>query len=412
MQVCFFAQAVTLCISVKLAASMPLVYQNRHPRSMDYANGEKVYVLRTIDKMKWKDIRLRAVCLDKKTHPSISQCVEHVKKFSRKAGCVEYKYANCGRKPWKVTKDVETFLVRRLLALRTKMICTSTTLQTELAREKGLSLSTSAIRKVLLHRGYKWLPRSQKPKYSKDEKLARVAFADEVLAYSVAELAKEVAMSMDGVVLTLPPNDKTERENYCKIGYTHIYRKPGEKQKPELTGGNGYAKQVPYARQCPMWGGIGKAGFGLVMFHQFRKVDQIAWRNAVTSGELKVACQEASGRWNGPWTILCDNESFLNAPASRSAHAKHRFELWHVPPRSPDLNPVELFWAKVRLWLRHMDLKDLREGRPPVQKTALKERVRRLLRTAKAKQTAKNIFASLRKRALRVKSASGAAITG
>ena len=146
------------------------------------------------------------------------------------------------------------------------------------------------------------------------------------------------------------------------------------------------------------------------MFHQWRKVDTTEWVDAVESGELKAACMEASGRSNGPWLVVCDNESFLTTAASKAAHAKKRVELWHVPPRSPDLNPVEMFWAKVRLWLREMDLKDLRAGRKPVQKTTMKERVKRLLRSEKARQVAKNMFASWHKKAALVKKAHGNAI--
>ena len=115
---------------------------------------------------------------------------------------------------------------------------------------------------------------------------------------------------------------------------------------------------------------------------------------------------------NGPWLIVCDNESFLETFATKAAHVKARVELWHVLPRSPDLNPVELFWAKLRLWLRQMDLKDLKAGRLRAHKTAMKERVRRLLKTAKARNTAKNIFASWRKRAARVDKARGGPIRG
>ena len=85
--------------------------------------------------------------------------------------------------------------------------------------------------------GYKWLPRCQKPKYSKEDRAARLQFAEEVLQYTPQGLQKEVTMCMDGVVLTLPPNDAVERENYVKVGYTHVWRKPGEAAKPELLGG-------------------------------------------------------------------------------------------------------------------------------------------------------------------------------
>ena len=199
-----------------------------------------------------------------------------------------------------------------------------------------------------MEKGYKWLPRSQKPKYSKEDREARIAFADEVLAMSSKDLDRELTMCMDGVVLTLPPRTKVDRENYCKAGVTHCWRMRCEGEKPELLGGDSYAKQVPYERQVPMWGGIGRAGFGLVMFHRNRKVNQGEWSEAVNSGKLKAACQDASGRSRGPWCLLCDNEGFLDAGESRAAHAKARVELWHIPPRAPDLNPVGLYWAKVR----------------------------------------------------------------
>ena len=133
----------------------------------------------------------------------------------------------------------------------------------ELAKTKQVTLSTSAIRKVLERHGYKWQLRCQKPQYSKEDREARLQFAEEILEYTPQELQKEVTMCMDGVVLTLPPSNATERENYIKVGHTHIWRKSSESAKPELFGGEAYPKQVPYARQCPMWGGIGKAGFGL-----------------------------------------------------------------------------------------------------------------------------------------------------
>ncbi len=105
---------------------------------------------------------------------------------------------------------------------------------------------------------------------------------------------------------------------------------------------------------------------------------------------------------------MCDNESFLDAPASRAAHAKMSVELWHIPPRSPDLNPVERFWAWLRKRLRAMDLADLKAGRKPVQKFTLKARVRALLKTQKAKEVAKNHVLSLHSVCAKVKRKHGA----
>ena len=106
---------------------------------------------------------------------------------------------------------------------------------------------------------------------------------------------------------------------------------------------------------------------------------------------------------------LCDNESFLKADAVARAHASKHIELLHIPARSPDLNPVERFWGWLRKRLRAMDLADLKEGRKPIKKTALKERVRRLVSSVRAKATAKNHFFSLHKTCRLVRARRGAA---
>ena len=393
---------------------MPLVTEMQHPRSMDFRNQRRVVVLRTIQKLTWGEIVAKVHTLQGPDHhPSESQCRDVCKAFSIRKGRRAYKYKKCGRKPWKITKDVETFLIRKLRELRVKCVCTSTTLQRELLRKKNVQVECSIIRKVLKRNGYRWLRRIQKPQYNKNDRDARMAFADEVLEMSRAELAKYLTMCMDGVVLSLAPTEPVARANFCKVGETHMWRKKDEAAKPELSGGDKYDKQFSHERAVPMWGGIGPGGFGLVMFHEFRKVSQDEWSKAVNDGKLTEACRAARpDRQQGPWRILCDNESFLNARLSRAAHLRKRIELWHIPARSPDLNPVELYWSWVRKKLRLMDLADLRAGRPPIRKAGLKVRVRALLQTPAAKTVAMNTFGTLRQKCLDVKRHKGRAILG
>ena len=94
------------------------------------------------------------------------------------------------------------------------------------------------------------------------------------------------------------------------------------------------------------------------------------------------------------------------------AHAKARVELWHIPARSPDLNPVEKFWGWLRKRLREMDLADLKAKRRPVQRTALKARVRSVVAPARAKRVAKNYAFGLRKVCEEVRRKKGAATRG
>lgn len=392
---------------------MPLVTEMVHPNSMDFPNQRKCVMLRDVRQLSWRKIAEQCSTLrGKDHHPSARQCREVYKAFSRKDGRRRYKYAQCGRKPWKVSPEVESFLVRKLLALRQRCICTSTTLQRELLREKHVQLATCTIRRILQKKGYHWLPRSQKPKFSKEDKRRRLAFAEEVLAMAPGEYRKSFAMAMDGVVLALPPDDPVDRENFCHVGETHMWRKRAEAAKPELSGADMYNKQLPYARAVPLWGGIGNEGFGLVMYHNWKKVDQGEWSAAVNQGKLVAACKSASGRARGPWTVLCDNESFLQAKATRAAHAKVSVVLWHIPPRSPDLNPVEKFWGWLRKRLRAMDLADLKSKRRPIQRTALKARVRGLVASQKAKSVAKNYIFGLRNVCEEVRRKRGAASRG
>ena len=72
-------------------------------------------------------------------------------------------------------------------------------------------------------------------------------------------------------------------------------------------------------------------------------------------------------------------------------------QLWHVPPKSPDLNPAENFWSWLRRDLRSKDLADLRAGRPAISKFAFKARVRNLCGTQRAAAVARACARRLRK---------------
>ena len=78
-----------------------------------------------------------------------------------------------------------------------------------------------------------------------------------------------------------------------------------------------------------------------------------------------------------------------------------------MPARSPDLNPIERFWSWMRRALNKKDLDDLVKKRPVLGRTAYKERIRRLLKSPKAQQVAKNMFRSLMKVAQEVKDNGG-----
>jgi transposase len=327
---------------------MPVISEVVHPLSLNFANQRKVVMLRDTKKMTWDEIAAKVRNL--KGMPSTRGVATRVyKEFSARLGRRKFKYAACGRKRTKVTKQVTAYLVKQLKALRTKCVCTSTTLQRLLLKDLGVSLEASTVRRELQRNGYSWLPRKQKRKYSQEDQAARLDFASSVVAMRPSQLRARLALAMDGVVLTMPPAGAVDRHNYCTHGDTHMWRKQGEGNAPELAGGDAYGGQVHLSRAIPMWGGVSEGGFAVVTFHPYKKLNGEQWVEAVGSGKLRTAIQSLKpAKEKGPWTVLCDNESFLTAVSSRAAHRAAKVNMWHIPPRSPDLNPVEKFWG----WLR------------------------------------------------------------
>ncbi len=134
-------------------------------------------------------------------------------------------------------------------------------------------------------------------------------------------------------------------------------------------------------------------------FHEQKKLDEDEWLDLVEDGVLTNAVDrlkppERRGRSS---RVICDGEGFLKTPAVRKAYRKEKIQLWQVPAKSPDLNPVELFWSWLRKRLSKLDSSDLLAGRPVLTKAEYTERVRKLVRSAAAQRVAKNVFLGLQK---------------
>ena len=392
--------------------NMPLQSEMVRKRGLSFANQRKVVILRDVKHMTWDDIASEVVNLEGTA--STRDCVKRAyDRFNVKKGLSKYKFANCGRKRWKLTKDIQAYLVRRLLQLRRTEVCTSTTLQADLAKNKGVSVSAFSIRKLLFARGYRWRPRAQKRQYSHDDMKARLAWALRVKRMSMPDLRERFSLAMDGCVITVPPEDPTARFNFCAQGQTHMWRKYGEAAMPELAGGDPYVDQIPLSRAIPLWGGISEGGFAEVIVHKTKKMSVEEWVAAIRAGKLTNAIRKLKPvRKRGPWHVLCDNEKFLKSKESNKAYGAKSIKLWPIPPRSPDLNPIEKFWGWLRRALRRRDLADLRNKRPALSKPEYLRRVRSVLRTSKAQRVASNIARSLKKTCKEVCEKKGAASRG
>ena len=386
---------------------MVVIREVRHPLALDFANERLVYHLRKDEKKSWDYIAANVE--NNSGEPSTRATVQRAYlRFSVKNGKSAYKFANCGRFAWKLTPAIEKFLLRKLLCLRKKMICTSVTLQGILAKEKGVQLADSAIRKFLISEGYKWSPRAQKRLYSEKDMAKRYKFSVAVAKMSLMEIRKKLALSMDGVILTTPPTDPTDLANYCHNGETHMWRKDDEAALPELAGGHPYADQIPLSRALPLWGGISEGGFAEVVMHKKKKLTIVEWLRVVEGGKLTDAIRSLKPSRQRPFHVLCDNEKFLKSKLCAKAYKDRKVKLWFVPPRSPDLNPVERFWSWLRRELRRRDLQDFNKKTPVLGKMAYRRRVRAVLKSSKAQQVAKNVAKGFKKVCQKVVAKGGA----
>ena len=146
-----------------------------------------------------------------------------------------------------------------------------------------------------------------------------------------------------------------------------------------------------------------------MMFHRKHKFNTEEWVAGVKRGRLTGAIRSLNPvKEHGPWFVLCDNEAFLRTRDSAAAHATANVILCSVPPRSPDLNPIEKFWAWLRNRLRQRDLEDLQAGRPALGKNAVKDRVRAICRSQHARRVAAACALGLRKVCLEVIAKKGA----
>jgi transposase len=381
---------------------MTIVSESVHPSGLDFNNQRKVVILRDqcipgVKKLSF--VKIAAKVRNLKGRAPTETMVRRVySKFNSKKGRVSSNYHKCGRRRWKLTKMVGAFLVRRLLAKRRSSVCTSPVLQADLFKEHKVKISCSAICKHLKASGYKWRPRAQKRKYSKEDMLTRLRFAKPIAKMSLEAIDKHITFATDGLIVTVPPFDPLDRKNYCLHGVTHMYRKDTEAASPALAGEDPYAEQVPLARAIPLWGAISSSGFQEITYHVTKKLNKEQWKDVIKEGKLMTAARKLQpGRHAGPRRLLCDNESFLSAKVVRPLYAKRRVRLMHIPPRSPDLNPIESFWGWLRGELRRRDLEDLRLKKPALNKVQYKRRVKEVLRTGKAQKVARAKFRNLKK---------------
>ncbi|CAK0853761.1 unnamed protein product [Prorocentrum cordatum] len=134
---------------------------------------------------------------------------------------------------------------------------------------------------------------------------------------------------------------ESDRFKYCWGGATHMRGEKTEANAPALAGADEHDKQ--------------------------------AVRDQKVTAALRALNPKKK---RGPWTMLCVDEGFRRADVSTEAHRKRGIALWSVPPESPVLIPMEMFWGWLRKKLRSLGLQDSRKKRARLGKKAYNVRVK------------------------------------
>ena len=110
-------------------------------------------MLRHVEKLSWERIAPQVANVNGGT-PSRVNVRDTVQGLATTTGRRKFHFSRCGRRPWKMTPDVQKFRIRGLVARRAAQMVTSVTLQADLATEKGIAVGAPTIRKLLKRKGY------------------------------------------------------------------------------------------------------------------------------------------------------------------------------------------------------------------------------------------------------------------
>ena len=96
---------------------MTTLVQRVSKRSLDFVNQRKAYLLREGKHESWETIAGKVVYLQGE-HPCWGTVRNIVSEFNVSRGHRQYNYKKSGRKPWKLPPDVQSYIIRRMLSLR------------------------------------------------------------------------------------------------------------------------------------------------------------------------------------------------------------------------------------------------------------------------------------------------------
>ena len=251
----------------------------------------------------------------------------------------EEKKRNRGGRPNKLSVRQKRSLLRNINKLRVE---NSNFTAKKLMASSGLSLlgvSSRTVRRFLNKSGYHYLQARKKGVLSLRDVQRRLAFAKKMLKEYKADVwTKEIAFYLDGVSFTHKRNPADE----AKAPKGRIWRRPNEgldlnctaKGSHEGTGGKLVKAMVAISYKQ-----------GVLLYDQYDKLDGRYFSDLIFRKFNRMFIEARKGR-RRLW--LQDGDPSQNSALAKIALRSVRAKLLSIPPRSPDLNPIENLFHQIK----------------------------------------------------------------
>jgi len=225
-------------------------------------------------------------------------------------------------------------------------------------------ISGCAFRKFLNSMGYYFMNARQKGLLNADDRKRRVAFAKDTRRnFSKNIWTDGIAFYLDGVnfVYKTKPKDQTFAPT------KRVWRKKGgglkqgclAKGRKEGTGVNVVRLMVAVAY-----------GKGVIICEQYEKLTRASFADFIKRNFVKMYGDADKDHVE---YFVQDGDPSQNSKVAKEALASVKAEVFAIPPRSPDLNPIENVF--------HIANKDLKKGSASLEHETREEFVKRIKRT-------------------------------
>ena len=244
-------------------------------------------------------------------------------------------------RPKKLQERHKRMLIRTLKKIRATNV--NFTLK-ELVKESGLNMtmaSKSTFYRFLRERGYHFLQARQKGLVTAEDRKKRIKYAREMKRHLLEYpnfWKEDIAFYLDAVSFIHKGNPMSDASS----PKARVWRKKGEGLQVTAKG----SKSLAGGRRLHILVAIAY-GKGVILKEIYEKMNAVFFSQFIKDN-FNSCFTQAGPKRNGRRLFLMDNDPSQNSKASVTAMEQIEAEHHKIPPRSPDLNPIENIFHVVK----------------------------------------------------------------